>query len=405
MASRLEALVNPEMLILARKQCGFDLNAAAKKLGNIKSEQLERWEKGETRPTINQAMKMAEVYHRPLSFFYLTEPPKDFTVAITDYRHISVNNLFSSKSPGFLWEKRQAETRREVMLDLAETDDDGVFEYLNSISLSDDPKTVAMNVREWLGIDWSTQMKWKEYNEALAAWKEAVENLNVLVFHTNHQGLTFTLEECRGFSISASRFPVIVVNSSDAGGARIFTLMHELVHLLLNASGICDCEEYSYIQTSEQRVETFCNRVAGEILVPEQILLSHRIVQNHRNNPEWDDEEIFNLAGDFSTSEDVIVRRLLILKRTSQEFYEMKHSQYNIRWLEFREKRRQEGRKFGPPHYRMVLRKNGGAFTRQVFSAYNERQITLLDASYYLGVKVRYLRDIEREAFKLPTGA
>lgn len=70
MAERIEALVNPKILVWARKKTGFDLNGVAKRL-KVKPERIESWEEGDSRPTINQAMQLAEIYRRPLSLFYL----------------------------------------------------------------------------------------------------------------------------------------------------------------------------------------------------------------------------------------------------------------------------------------------------------------------------------------------
>jgi len=397
MSARIDALVNPNMLVWARKKSGLDVIGAAKRIA-IKPEHLESWEKGDSRPTIHQAMKLAEIYRRPLSLFYLDEPPKDFSVSMTDFRRLPEITL-GAFSPGLLWEKRQSEIRREIMIDLVGSKDDGLFPYLNSISTRIDPEDVANKIRELAGIDWNTQRKWSDYNDAFNAWKLAFERLNVLVFQTSHIGITFTPDEARGFSISESHFPIIVVNSGDAHGARIFTLLHEFAHLMLNTGGICDCVEYSKIQTPEQNIETFCNHVAGAALVPAPLIKSHDIVRRHGGHVDWDDEEILNLSVEFSVSEEVIVRRLLILGLTSQEFYEQKRRDYNERWIEFKEKRRTASQSSVPPYYRLMLRKNGKPYTRQVFSAYYDKRLTLSDVADYLGVKVRHLKEMEREAF------
>ena len=397
MTARIDALVNPNMLIWARKKCGLDLVGASKRI-SVKPEKLEVWEKGETYPTIHQAMKMAEVYRRPLSLFYLDEPPRDFSVSMTDFRRLPEIAL-GVLSPGFIWEKRQSEIRREIMIELTENNEDGIFPYLNSISLRDNHEDVSNRIRELANINWDAQRKWSDYNDAFNAWKLAFEQLNVLVFQSSHTGITFTSNEARGFSISEKRFPVIVVNSGDAYGARIFTLLHEFTHLLLNIGGICDCEEYSKYQTPEQNVEIFCNRVAGAALVPASLITSHNIVRQHGRYTDWDDEEIWNLSIEFSVSEEVIVRRLLILGLTSQEFYECKRQDYIERWNKFKEKRRTTPQAGFAPYHRLILRKNGKPYTRQVFSAYYDKRLTLSDVADYLGVKIKHLRDMEHEAF------
>src|SRR5438309_359002 len=70
----------------------------------------------------------------------------------------------------------------------------------------------------------------------LNAWIVAVEAHDVLVFQTGE----VTLEEMRGFALDERRLPVIVLNAKDAPRGRIFTLMHELTHLMLGQDSVCD---------------------------------------------------------------------------------------------------------------------------------------------------------------------
>src|SRR4029077_13771241 len=205
---------------------------------------------------------------------YLNEPPREFTIANTDFRRLPDAEA-PAPSPGLLLEFRIAIMRRELMIDLSEDDDAGKFEHLNSIALSYEPEATAQKVRDILGIDWPTQQKWREQYEALSGWRLAIEKLNVLVFHTSHNGITFSPSEARGFSMSEAIFPVIVANGRDTPRARIFTLLHEFVHLLLNNGGLCDFRECSGVNTTEQRVEVFCNHVAGAVLVPASLLVGH----------------------------------------------------------------------------------------------------------------------------------
>lgn len=398
MSKPIEALVKPHMLEWARRKSGFDLIGAAKRIG-VSSERLLSWEKGDIRPTINQAIKIAEVYKRPLSLFYLNETPKDFSASTTDFRRFpNIGSQFSS--PALIWEQRQAETRRSLMLVFSENSEVGRFQYIDAISLNDDPEKAATAVRSWLGIDWTTQLQWRDPNEAINGWKQAIERQNVLVFHTNHQGLTLDESEARGFVISSSRFPIIVLNSSDPPRARIFTLLHEFAHLLLNTAGVCDCWEHFNTQTHEHRIEVFCNRIAGTILVPASILLTHEIVQSHKKLDTWSNDEIRQLADDFVTSREVILRRLLILGLATQAYYERKRAEYIEAYLESKNKKKvQNG---FAPYFRLVLRRNGKPFTRHVLNSYYEKQITLADVADYLGAKIRDIRKIETEIFSKP---
>lgn len=41
----------------------------------VKPERIEQWERGDRKPTVRQAQKLAKVYHRPLGVFFLPQPP------------------------------------------------------------------------------------------------------------------------------------------------------------------------------------------------------------------------------------------------------------------------------------------------------------------------------------------
>src|SRR6266536_6497864 len=77
MARGIPALIEPTLLIWARRSAGLGLDEAAKK-AQIDVEVLQAWEEGETRPSIPQLRKLGEVYKRPLAVFFLSEPPKEF---------------------------------------------------------------------------------------------------------------------------------------------------------------------------------------------------------------------------------------------------------------------------------------------------------------------------------------
>ena len=64
----------------------------------------------------------------------------------------------------------------------------------------------------------------------------------------------------RGFVIADDVAPLIVINDRDVKTAWSFTLLHELVHLLLGQTGISGAP-------ADTPIERFCNDVAGEFLL------------------------------------------------------------------------------------------------------------------------------------------
>ncbi|MDK2887710.1 MAG: hypothetical protein PWP72_588 [Thermoanaerobacter sp.] len=164
---------------------------------------------------------------------------------------------------------------------------------------------------------------------ALRRWTEAVERLGVLVFHA--KGIDLSI--MRGISISERLFPVICLNIKDTPRGRAFSLIHELVHIALEKSGICDMpymeeEEESRFGNQHKKTEAYCNMVAGEVLVPREALLENEIVSGEPKKLIWEDWELKELADRFKISQEVILRRLLTLKRTTKDFYEWKRQKF-----------------------------------------------------------------------------
>lgn len=89
--------------------------------------------------------------------------------------------------------------------------------------------------------------------------------------------LTMPTTEVRGFSLSNGPVPTIAVSSSDAVVARIFTLFHELGHVLLAAGGVCLPDPAG--ASGDDEIEPFCNQFSGALLLPMEMLRSEASLQ------------------------------------------------------------------------------------------------------------------------------
>lgn len=191
------------------------------------------------------------------------------------------------------------------------------------------------------------------------------------------------LDEMRGFSLAERHLPAIVLNAKDTPQARIFTLMHEFCHLMLDQGGVCDPTRAGREgRTPDEQVEVYCNRVARALLVPAEALLATPRVAAAQGAQEWDEETVGSLAAEFSVSREVILRRLLILGRTTDAFYERKRVEYLAQYAERVTKPREVGG-FASPS-RLSLRDNGRQYTRLVLAALERERITEADVSDYL---------------------
>jgi Zn-dependent peptidase ImmA (M78 family)/DNA-binding XRE family transcriptional regulator len=383
MATSLAAPINHDLLVWARETAGYSVDDAAAKLG-IKSEKLNAIEHGDPQPSFAQLKKAADVYKRPLAVFFLPQAPARQT-EVHDFR-LQPGVSQRPYVPRLNAEIRQARLRREDAFELAREIEQEIPAFQHRASMDESPEAVAARVRMFLDITLEKQFAIRRNEDALKAWKAAVEAQSVLVFETSR----IPQEEMRGVSLPTDVLPIVILNGGDAHAGRIFTLLHELTHLLLRQGGVCDMVPIED-GTPDARIEAFCNAVAGNILVPADALLG---ALSQQGVHAWTMEELDDLARHFSVSRYVILRRLLTVGRTTQAHYRAVSAKLDQEQQQARDAPRGKSAG-GPPPSVMAVRNLGRPFVRLVLDAYAQDRIALATASDYLGVKIRHLRRIE----------
>ena len=204
----------------------------------------------------------------------------------------------------------------------------------------------------------------------------------------------------RGFAIAEQPLPAIIINGKDRSPGRIFTLIHELAHVVIGQSAIeNDVEPGDAIPAPQRRIERFCNSVAAAVLMPADALLENPIVMaKQRAKTQWLDEEIAAVARQFGVSRIALLVRLVEIGRATQGLLQAKRREYERQREEADEK---EAGGFAPYQYQ-VLGHIGRGFARLVLQGYNDNRLTLSTASGYLGVQAKWVPTIERAAFGTP---
>lgn len=373
--ARNEAFVKPDLLVWAREDSGLSLEAAAKKI-SIRPDRLLACEQGDARLTVNQLRTLSNAYKRPLAFFFLPQPPPK-SATLHDFRRLPDEEP-ESASPKLRLEIRRAKYRRRISLNLFNELGDEPPKFTAKASLSMNSEVVAKQIRELLNISQEQQYEFNSEYQGLHVWRDGIEHSGVMVF----QATGVKRNEMRGFSISENPLPVIVVNNKDVPQARVFSMLHELTHVMLRAGGLCNLEE-------RQEIEVFCNRVAGAVLVPQEWLVSETVVKEHGRRAEWSDLVIGSLARRYGVGREVILRRLLIAGYTTQDFYQKKRLEY----LKEFENRKSEG---GPSPDVRAVSYAGRMFTQLVLESFHQDKITASDVSDYLEVGLKHLKNVER---------
>lgn len=182
-------------------------------------------------------------------------------------------------------------------------------------------KELATSIREYLDISLSKQKGWGTIETALETWREAFEDSGMFVFKE-----AFRNDDFSGFCLYDKVFPLIVINNSMAKTRQIFTLFHELGHLLFETSGIDKLNDdfINILSEQDRDVEILCNRLAAEILVPsDDFDLS---VKGMR----VDEAFVAKLAAIYKVSREVILRKFLDRGAVSESTYK----KLTAKWIE-----------------------------------------------------------------------
>ena len=382
MAKSMKVDVNPDVLVWARKNSSLDIDIAASKI-KVKIEQLRAWESGDDKPSIAQLRKLANIYKFPISVFFLSVVPKNFSV-MKDFRHLP-EYMPAKFSRQWQLEIGKVQQRRETAIELQSSLVDEISTFDKKVSLEDNVRNSALKIREILHLDINEQKKWSNPRIAFNEMRYLVENTGILVFEVDN----VDIQEMRGFAIAEKIMPVIAINRKDSFNGRIFSLLHEFVHILLGQGGISNS---SYYDDTEEKVEVFCNKLAAEILVPSSIILSNPYIKTGKQR--YSDSEILAIAKNFSVSEEVILRRLLTLEKISNSFYKEKREEY-LEIYKRNAARTTNDREFKQNVPQQTITGLGIPFISFAIENFNADKITLNDLSNALGgIKIKHIRAI-----------
>lgn len=340
---------------------------------------LAAWEAGERFPTYNQLEALAErVYRRPVALFFLPSPPDEAPPA-SDFRTLPDPEK-ESLEPDTLLALREARVLRESARELGGGQNPAERQIWRDLHASPgDVLGLARQAREYLGISLADQTSWRSTREAMGAWRDRVEAAGVFVFKRS-----FEQRDVSGFCLDDPEFPIIVINNSTAFSRQIFTLLHELAHILFDVSSITrvDTSFIDRLTGEAGRIEVACNRFAAELLIPEDTFPWSDFAERPY------DQSVGNVARRFNVSREVVLRRLLDAGRVTSAEYRAKV------WEWFQEHQGMD-RGAGGNYYNTQAAYLGRAFLDLAFSQFYAGRVSLPELADHLGVKARNVGRLE----------
>ncbi len=375
--------LNADIIVWAREKAGYK-PADPRILKDFPK--LDDWERGNGRPTYPQLERLADKFKVPVSVFYFPERP-DFPDIEETFRTLGTA-ILDEIPPKIRLLLRKAQAL-QIGLDELNFGRNPAAQVITKElhpPISSSVDTIANDVRSFLGISLDDQLGWKDADIAFNEWRKALYISGVYVFKD-----AFGQENSlySGFSLYDYEFPVIYVNNSTARTRQIFTLFHELAHLLFNTSGI-DTDNDDFIDTLQDdnhRIEVICNQLAAKALVPDEFFNEYfEEVFGYRRIREDSRELASDIAGELNVSREMIYRKLLDRELISQAEY---RDAANA-WAEQR-----ITRKGGGNRYYNWIAYLGREYITLAFQRYYQNQITFEQLGDFLDIKPKNLNRLE----------
>ncbi|MBR1020983.1 ImmA/IrrE family metallo-endopeptidase [Bradyrhizobium viridifuturi] len=237
----------------------------------------------------------------------------------------------------------------------------------------------ALAARELLSISLQDQLDAKDANAFYLVCRKKIEDAGIFVLHDS-----FPEQDGSGFCLSHPRHPVIVVNTrKQTKGRRLFTLIHELAHVLMRSTGISD----PFI--TRNSVERICNRFAGSFLVPK---LYVQALLKGPTTTQPDDEDVKWASRRLKISQEATVFRLEQLGIYTAGSYDRWKALVHGRNPDYFEKRGGPPGGEPPPQEKIKLSKYGFSFARAFDSLLRQGLISEVNLYRSTGLKPKYQR-------------
>ncbi|MCA9095953.1 MAG: ImmA/IrrE family metallo-endopeptidase [Planctomycetaceae bacterium] len=365
--------VKPELI-----QWAIDRSGVSTEILTQKFPKLEEWKSGRKQPTFLQLEAFARATMAPFGAMFLDGPPVE-ELPIPDFRTKN-DRPVSRFSPNLIETIHTIQQRQDWMREWLTEEGTEEIDFVGSIKIDRNIKSTAQRIRQRLELDADWAESLPNWESALQTLRSSIERMGVLVFSNSVVGLNnhrpLDPEEFRGFVLSDRIAPAVFLNDADTKSARIFTLVHELVHLWLGQNGVFNLEQ---MMPAQNEIEKFCNRTAAEFLIPEYKLTTVWKEAKETSKP------FSVIARIFKVSPVVAARRALDLKFIQKAEFFRFYEQDREEWLKLKSENRKK--KSGGDFYRTQNVRLGRKFSAAVVRAVREGKMPHLEAFRLTGLK------------------
>jgi Zn-dependent peptidase ImmA (M78 family) len=380
--------VSHDILRWARETAGLDASKAVDKLGigNARGvsalDRLAAIEAGVAEPTRPLLLKMAQHYRRPLVTFYMSAPPRKGDRG-EDFRNIPDRRTHSESLVDAL--VRDIRARQRMARDvLGDDPDTAPLPFIGSMAMKDGVGAVLASIRQIIRFDLDEFRAQGSAERAFAFLRSRVEAAGIFVLLMGNLGSHHTaidVEAFRGFALADDVAPFVVLNDQDARTAWSFTLIHELAHLWLGATGVSGV-------SADAQIEKFCNDIAASLLLPANDLPLARVDRD--TDIAIAAQRIGVFAQERHVSNSMVAYGLLRAGLLTEDSWRALTGQFAAQWRKGRDTKRENRKDGSGPDYYVVRRHRlGTALLHLVSRSMADGALTPTKASQMLGVRPR----------------
>jgi Zn-dependent peptidase ImmA (M78 family) len=234
-----------------------------------------KWKSNERQPTYAQLEYLSRKIHIPFGYFFLKTPPKE-QFPLLEFR--TVNSAAPKPSRDLMDTYYQMAAIQDWMRDYLLEQGNERLPFAGSCKNNNTPEEIAAVIRGSIGMakDWYTRAT--NIKESFNKLRNLFESAGILILQNGVVGQNnyrrLSIDEFRAFTLIDEYAPLIFINNNDTAGGKLFSLLHEAVHIWLGLHSFFN-ENHNLVSNISPNInphispqETLCNAAAAELLVP-----------------------------------------------------------------------------------------------------------------------------------------
>lgn len=275
---------------------------------------IEDWINQDFKPTFRQLEELANYLKVPFGYMFLNKPPKTDVVG-SEFRSIGnkIPNISKNLKDTIYDMSRKQDWISEYRKDNGW---DKVISDKFSISNENNCFDYVEEAKNFLNLDayW-----YRDFNDNRVAYnflREKIESKGIIVMQNGIVGSNtrrkLDINEFRGFMLCDEFAPLVFINTNDSQTGKIFTLVHEYIHILFEKEDVFIDADLN----GNSKLENKINKITAEFLMP------GLHIKNYWNERENKLSQIEVLGKLFNVSRLALAIRLKGLKLIEQPLVE-----------------------------------------------------------------------------------